>query len=254
MTTPKNVLITGNSSGLGLGLSQQFIEQGFHVYGCSRSGCPIEQGINDIYCDLSDFDRIDEALNQLLAQVSHLELVILNAGVLGEIKNISATSITELRQMMDLNTWSNKVILDWLLKSEITINQIILMSSGAAVLGNNGWNGYAISKAALNMLGRLYAHEFTHTHISAIAPGLIDSKMMDTMCTEGDSQRFPALQRIQQAKQNGKVLTPKQAAERILQALPHIKQYESGSFIDIRQILAPEEYEELMRKKTKLTK
>ena len=34
--------------------------------------------------------------------------------------------------------------------------------------------------------------------------------------------------------------------ERIMQALPYLLDYESGSFIDLRQILAPEEYAELM--------
>ena len=96
------------------------------------------------------------------------------------------------------------------------------------------------------MLGRLYAHEFLDTHIISIAPGLIDSKMMDYMCTEVDSHNFPALKRIQSARQDGKVLSPIQAAERIMQALPYLLDYESGSFIDLRQILAPEEYAELM--------
>ncbi|MCP3870534.1 MAG: SDR family NAD(P)-dependent oxidoreductase [Gammaproteobacteria bacterium] len=48
------------------------------------------------------------------------------------------------------------------------MEQIVMISSGAAVLGNQGWGGYAISKAALSMLARLYAHEFTQTHISLV--------------------------------------------------------------------------------------
>ena len=71
------------------------------------------------------------------------------------------------------------------------------------------------------------------------------------MCNEVDSSEFPALQRIQQAKSSGKVLSPTQAAERIMQSLPYLKQYESGSFIDLREILAPEEYAELMKARNK---
>lgn len=243
----KKALITGNSSGLGEGLTEMLLSQNYHVYGCSRRGCSLAGNINDIRCDLTDFAAIPKTLDQLLSGVDCLELVILNAGMLGQIKPMQDNSIAELQRLMDVNVWSNKCVLDYLLASGIKIDQIVLMSSGAAVLGNRGWGGYAISKAALNMLGRLYAHEFRHTHIAAIAPGLIESDMMAYMCAQVDSDQFPALKRIQQARKTGKVLSPLQAAERVLHALPYFKDYESGSYIDIRQILAPEEYAELMQ-------
>lgn len=250
----KNAFITGNSSGLGEGLTQKLLSQDYLIYGCSRRGCKLTGNINDIQCDLTDFDSVTSALDKLLGNVDSLDLVILNAGILGQLQNISDSSMDELQQIMDINVWSNKFILDWLLQSRINIKQIILMSSGAAVLGNKGWSGYALSKATLNMLGRLYAHEFTETHIISIAPGLIDSKMMDYMCNEVDSDTFPALKRIQRAKIEGKVLSPTQAADRIMEAVPYLKNYESGSFIDIRQILAPDEYAELMAARNTLNK
>lgn len=246
MMTSKNVFISGNSSGLGKGLTAELLTKGYHVYGCSRRGCQLNGNITDIQCDLTNFNTLPAALDQLLNPVKALDLVILNAGILGKLKNMSDTSQHELRQIMDTNVWSNKFILDYLLQSGIEIKMIIMISSGAAVLGNKGWGGYALSKAALNMLARLYAHEFDKTAIFSIAPGLVDSKMMDYLCSEADSDQFPALKRIQQAKQNNKILSPKAAAQRILSALPSLAEYESGSFIDLREILAPEEYAELM--------
>ncbi|PVV19784.1 MAG: alcohol dehydrogenase [gamma proteobacterium symbiont of Ctena orbiculata] len=242
----KNALITGNSSGLGLGLSEVLLAHGYKVFGCSRRGCDLAGDVVDIRCDLSRFDTIGEKLEQLLQGVGALQLVVLNAGILGEIKHISETSLDELQQIMDINLWSNKIILDWLLQSGIRIDQILLLSSGAAVLGNKGWGGYALSKCALNMLGRLYAHEFQATHIASIAPGLIESSMMDYLCTQADSTEFPALQRLQQARKDGLVLSPVEGAERILETLPRLKEFESGSYIDLRQILAPDEYQALI--------
>ena len=244
---PKNVFITGNSSGLGKGLSETLLAEGYNVYGCSRRGNQLTGNIKDIQCDLTCFDEVSNALDQLLNKVKTLDLVILNAGILGELKSMHETSLDELQAIMDINVWSNKFILDWLYQSNIAVKQIILMSSGAAVLGNKGWGGYALSKSALNMLGRLYAYEFPDTHIISIAPGIVDSKMMDYLCNEANSDKFPALKRIQQARHDGKILSPQEAATRILTALPYLRDYESGSFIDLRQILAPEEYAELMQ-------
>ncbi|MES9993684.1 MAG: SDR family NAD(P)-dependent oxidoreductase [Candidatus Thiodiazotropha sp.] len=242
----KNALITGNSSGLGHGLSEVLLAHGYRVFGCSRRGCDLAGDIVDIRCDLTDTDGIGASLGRLLDGVETLQLVVLNAGMLGEIKHISKTSLDELRRIMDVNLWPNKVILDWLLDSSIRIDQIVLMSSGAAVLGNKGWGGYALSKSALNMLGRLYAHEFHDTHIASIAPGLIESSMMDYLCSQADSDEFPALQRLQAARKEGSVLSAIEGAERILEALPRLREFTSGSYIDLRQILAPDEYQALI--------
>jgi NAD(P)-dependent dehydrogenase (short-subunit alcohol dehydrogenase family) len=138
------------------------------------------------------------------------------------------------------------VVLDWLLGSGIQVGQIVAISSGAAVLGNKGWGGYALTKAALNMLLRLYAHEFPHSHLSALAPGLIDSPMMDYLCVEPDPEEYPALARIREARGTEAMPKPRQAAKRVLGVLDALLEFESGSFVDIRQIIAPEEYAALM--------
>ncbi|MEW8525012.1 MAG: SDR family NAD(P)-dependent oxidoreductase [Candidatus Thiodiazotropha endolucinida] len=248
----KNALITGNSSGLGLGLSKVLLARGYRILGCSRRGCDLPGEVVDVHCDLTDFDAIAEKFEQLLQGIETLELVVLNAGILGEIKHISKTSLDELQQIMDINLWPNKIILDWLLQSHIKVDQILLLSSGAAILGNKGWGGYALSKCALNMLGRLYAHEFPATHIASIAPGLIESDMMDYLCTQADSEEYPALQRLQQARRDGAVLSPLQGAERILETLSRLKEFESGSYIDLRQILAPDEYQALIEARNRV--
>ncbi len=248
----QNTFITGNSRGLGKGLSSVLLGRGYQVFGCSRKACDLKGEIHNIDCNLQDFDKIPDKLQALLGEVKTLDLVFLNAGILPPLKNMSEISIEELREIMDINVWSNKIILDWLLQSEIEINQIILMSSGAAVFGSKGWGGYAISKAALNMLGKLYAHEFIKTHIIAIAPGLIDTQMMDYLCNEADSAQFPALKRIQNGFRTGIIQSPENAAIKILDALPEFKKYESGDFIDLRQIIAPKEFQELIKSKQKL--
>ncbi|MFO7581183.1 SDR family NAD(P)-dependent oxidoreductase [Guyparkeria sp.] len=242
-----HALITGNSSGLGLALSQALLEREYGIYGCSRRGCnELAPHVTDVRCDLSDLDAIGPALDRLLDGVGHLDLVVLNAGILGEIEDMSRLSLGRLREIMDINVWSNKVVLDWLLDSGIEIDQIVAISSGAAVLGNRGWGGYALSKAGLNMLCRLYAHEFENTHVAAVAPGLVDTRIIDTLLEQADANRFPALERIQAARGTDTLLSPDRAAQRLLEALPALKEHESGSFVDLRQILAPEEYAELM--------
>ncbi len=235
----RTVLITGNSSGLGYGLTQAYLEKGWEVYGVSRRGCTGVTGkLKDIRCDLTDYEAVPLALETLLMGISHLDVVILNAGILGKMQDLADSSLADIQQVMEANVWSNKVLLDWLLRSGIRIDQIVLISSGAAINGNRGWGAYALSKATLNMLTQLYAHEFPHTHLTALAPGLVDTAMQDVLCdpAQVDQSRFPSVTKLRAARNTEAMPKPREAGELIANAIPGLKQLPSGSFADIRSL------------------
>ena len=234
-----SAFITGTSSGLGHGLAELLLDDGWEVYGCSRRGCDLS-GIHDLTIDLTDYAKLPGALHRLLGSVKNLDLVVLNAGVLGEIRDLNNTPLSDLKKVMEINLWANKAVMDWLHAWDGGVVQVIMISSGASILGNRGWGGYALSKAALNMLAKLYAHEFADTHISALAPGIIDTAMMDYLCEQADPQSFPALQRLRDARGTETMPGPRGAAAKVLSVVPQLRERPSGSFVDIREILEPE--------------
>ena len=236
--------MTGTSSGLGRGLAEQLLGSGYAVYGCSRRGCDLP-GIHDRVLDLTDGEALAGSLGSLLGGVDGLDLVVLNAGVLGRISDLVDTPLDDLKWVMEVNLWANKRVMDWLHEWGRPVGQVVMISSGAAVLGNRGWGGYALSKAALNMLVKLYAHEFPRSHLTALAPGIIDTAMMDHLCIEADSEAFPALERLRDARGTPAMPGPRDAARRVLSVVPRLRDWPSGSFVDIREILDPEGYAEL---------
>jgi len=232
-----NVLITGNSSGLGLGFTREYLESGWQVFGLSRRGCPLTAtNLHDQRCDIGNLESIAPALEQLVGQTGNFDLIILNAGILGEIKEIRHTTQGEIDRIMRINVWANKVILDWVINSGIYCRQIVLISSGAAVNGNKGWGGYSLSKATLNMLTRLYAHELRGTHLSALAPGLIDTAMQDYLCNPAmaDVTKYPTLENLRNARGTDAMPSADQAARNIIGLINKLVDYPSGSFLDIR--------------------
>lgn len=244
MQPNQTAFITGTSSGLGRGLAENLLGRGWAVYGCSRRACDLSD-VQDMRCDLSDADTVPAALDALLGDLDRLDLVVLNAGIVGRIADLTQTPLEDLKHLMDVNLWANKTVMDWLHAWGRPIDQVVMISSGAAVFGNKGWGGYALSKAALNMLAKLYAHEFPGTHLSAVAPGIIDTAMMVHLCEEADAQAFPALERLREARGTAAMPGPNEAAERLVSVLPQLKDRPSGSFIDIREILDPDGYARL---------
>ena len=236
-----NVLITGISSGIGLSLASAYLENGAFVYGMSRRPPTRDLPGNDwsfASVDLADFEGATFGTRELLADVTHLDMVWLNAGVLGEIKDMTDASIAEMQYTFDVNVWANKVILDTIFNMGIAVKQVIAISSGAAVNGNRGWNGYSISKAALNMLIQLYAAERPNTHFCALAPGLVDTAMQDYICGLSPHESRQSVEKLKAARGTENMPGPDAAVQRILSSVPRIKSLPSGSFADIR--LLPE--------------
>lgn len=234
----KNVFITGVSSGLGHGLTKILLQQGARVYGCSRRKPEdlMGLGLNHRHLDLADADSGPKALAEWIRGIEHWDLVILNAGKLGKIRDMAETPLEDLRETMEINVWSNKWILDTLFVEAESIRQVIAISSGASQTGSRGWNGYSISKAALNMFTTLYAGERPDTHFTAFAPGLIDSAMQDYLTGLPSEKRFKALEPLKAAKGTPEMPDPETSARQLLEAFPRLLDYESGAYVDIRKM------------------
>ena len=189
-----NVLITGHSSGIGAGLTKVLLAAGNHVLGLSKSrGAETHPNLYQENVDLQNESEVSSALSRLVYEkLKKPDLIFLNAGVLGPIASLQDTKSEELQYVMRINVWANKVILDWFLNHKLSPAQIITISSGAAIRGNFGWSSYALSKSTLNMLTQLYAHEFKNSHLLALAPGYVDTKMQSVLRTKSSSTRGTA--------------------------------------------------------------
>ncbi|MFV0563925.1 SDR family NAD(P)-dependent oxidoreductase [Malaciobacter mytili] len=227
----KNILITGCSSGLGLALTNLYLQKGYKVFGLSRKKPPIENKDFEFkQIDLSKTLKIKELLEEYLLNIKEFELVYLNAGILGEIKTLDLLSLDEMKEVFEINVFANKEILDILAKCKV--EKILAISSGASINGSKGWASYSLSKAGINMLINLYAKELINTKLYAIAPGVIKTPMTDYIRFEIDEEIFPSAKRLKE----GEIQTPKEAAQRVDKTLEKLETIPSGSFIDVRKI------------------
>ena len=227
----KNILITGCSSGLGLALTNYYLEKGFKVFGISRTKPNIEN-LNFIHInfDLSQVDKIKEKLTDILENINEFETVFLNAGMLGKIKVLKDLSIEELNEVYTINVYANKELLDILMN--IKVKNIIIISSGASKNGYKGWASYSLSKAGVNMLANLYSNEMLNTKILAVAPGVIKTPMTDYIRFELDENIFPSVKKLN----DGVVQTPEETAIKLDNLINKIENFDSGSYVDIREI------------------
>ena len=227
----KNILITGCSSGLGLALTNYYLEKNYKVFGISRKK-PDITNTNFIHksFDLSNISKIKEELSTFILDVKEIDTVFLNAGMLGKIKILSELSIKELNEVYALNVYANKELLDILMN--LKVKNILVISSGASKNGYKGWSSYSLSKAGVNMLINLYSNEMLNTKILALAPGVIKTPMTDYIRFELDENIFPSVKKLNE----GIVQTPEETAIKIDNLINKIDEFKSGTYVDIREI------------------
>lgn len=238
--TRHSVLITGTSSGIGHALSHYYLSQGWIVYGVSRrrsADLETYQHFHHQSIDLRDADGFVGCFSEILRHGEKIDLVVLNAGVLGNFGDVCETTLENLKETMMVNVWSNKTILDELQRRQVAFRQVVAISSGASVNGNRGWSGYSISKAALNMLVKLLAAENPHVHFSSLAPGLVDTEIQETLCNLPTDERFPALEVLRSKRHTPEMPSAEGVATRLAAIIGELPdQCASGEYVDIRKL------------------
>lgn len=227
----KNILITGCSSGLGLALAKLYLKKGYIVYGINRTIPPIDhENFHFKKCDLSNTSTIKSQLATYIKDISSFEIVYLNAGMLGEVKVLEDINLDEMKDVYELNVYANKELLDIL--TTVQVQTIIATSSGASINASKGWASYSLSKAGLNMLINLYAKEMIKTKLLCVAPGVIQTPMTDYIRCDIDDNIFTSAKILK----NGEIQTPKKAAKRLNKMISRADEFQSGSFLDLRNI------------------
>jgi NAD(P)-dependent dehydrogenase (short-subunit alcohol dehydrogenase family) len=233
-------LITGVSSGIGHALAQEYLRRGWQVFGVSRrtpNGLTDQSNFFFESLELTHSAQVASVLGNLLLDVDHLNLVVLNAGTIGQFDDLANVSLDDLKHVMDVNLWANKSVLDQLVASVSRVDQVVAISSGASINGNRGWAGYSISKAALNMLIKLYSREHPATHFCSFAPGVIDTALLDKICSLPSDKRFPALDNLRAKRNTPEVPSPDEAAATLVDVMAKLPSLvDSGDYADIRKL------------------
>jgi NAD(P)-dependent dehydrogenase (short-subunit alcohol dehydrogenase family) len=181
-------LVTGASRGIGAAVARRFAAEGAHLILTARTVGGLEELDDEIRraggapatlvpLDLRDFDKIDLLGGQLFERFGRLDVLVGNAGVLGQLSPVGHVPPKVWQEVMDLNVTANfRLIrsLDPLLRQS-EAGRAVFVTSGVAAGVFPYWSPYAASKAALEMLVRTWAGEVTKTNlrVNLLDPGVV---------------------------------------------------------------------------------
>jgi len=184
--TPRVVLITGGSRGIGLACARHFAELGDNVAVTYNSSPPPPEFFG-VKCDVTDTAQVDAAFTAVEARFGPVQVLVSNAGVTKDTL-LLRMSEADFADVVNANLTAAyrvcKRATQGMLRAKS--GRIILMSSVVAMLGSAGQANYAASKSGLIGLARSLARELGSRNITVnvVAPGPVDTDMTAALSAE----------------------------------------------------------------------
>jgi uncharacterized oxidoreductase len=201
------VLITGGTSGIGLGLAEAFMKKGAAVAVCGRSRTALKlfsQAHPDalaIQADVTNPEARRAMLDAVAARFGRLDILVNNAGTFVERDFTTADATRGLNEEVALNLTAPMQLTAEVLARWPTPSAIVFVTSGYALVSPTRAPTYGAVKAGLHgfadgLRGQLGP---SGTHVLELLPPLVDTPM--------------------NAKVEGKKMSPAEVAAVTLEAL-----------------------------------
>ncbi|GAB32305.1 SDR family NAD(P)-dependent oxidoreductase [Gordonia otitidis] len=194
MDTNKPVaLVTGATSGIGLGIARHLVQAGYHVILHSRSSVDAGRALaaelvdaTYLQADLADDEQRGRLVDESIRVAGRIDVLVNNAGISSVIPHadLQAASAQVWREMFEVNA-----IAPFRLVAEAEPHlraaaedgrpaAVVNIASHAGVRPKGASIPYAASKAALIHTTRLLALTLApDIRVNAVAPGLVDTPL-----------------------------------------------------------------------------
>ncbi len=199
-------LVTGASRGIGAAVARRYAAEGAHLVLVARTKAGLEELDDSVRSlggsatlapfDLADSDAIDRLGQALFERFGRLDVLVGNAGMLGTLTPIPHIGPQEWDRVLAVNLTANwRLIrsLDPLLRASDS-GRVLFVTSGVARRPRAFWAGYAISKAALEMMVGIYAAEMARTsvRVNLVDPGIVRTRLRAQAFPGEDPSKLPA--------------------------------------------------------------
>jgi NAD(P)-dependent dehydrogenase (short-subunit alcohol dehydrogenase family) len=189
-TQRKTWFITGTSQGIGLGLVQQLLAQGYNVAATARNLDTLKKAVGNntpqflpLQVDLASEASIGKAVEATIKQFSTIDVLVNNAGY-GLIGGIEETSGKEAQAIFDINVFGllnvTRAVLPHMRAAKN--GHIFNISTVFGLIAGGGWGLYCGTKFAIEGLSEALAQEVKPfgIEVTIIEPGYVRTNFLTT--------------------------------------------------------------------------
>jgi NAD(P)-dependent dehydrogenase (short-subunit alcohol dehydrogenase family) len=200
----KIALITGASRGIGAAVAERFAREGAHLILTGRTVGGLEETDDRVRAaggsatlvpfDLREFIKIDELAAALYERYGRLDILVGNAGEFGNFSPLGHIDPALWSEVVDLNLTANWRLIramDPLLRAA-EHGRALFVTSAIARDALPYYGPYAVSKAGLETMVRIYAGEVARTgvRVNLIDPGPLRTRLRARIFPGEDSTKL----------------------------------------------------------------
>lgn len=209
----RNVIVTGGSRGLGLGIARRLVTDGYRVIAVARKqNDQLTEAIQEaeaaqpgsfhfVPFDLAEIDRIPDLVKTLRKDFGPIYGLVNNAGISfdGVLAMMPASQIERLVRM---NTLSPIMITKYVVRAMMADGggRIVNLASITAFTGYSGLSVYGATKSSIVGFSRSLAREVGRMgiNVNSVAPGFVETDLTHGLKEEQRQQieRRSALRRL----------------------------------------------------------
>jgi 3-oxoacyl-[acyl-carrier protein] reductase len=186
---PQVIVVTGTSKGIGNGMANHFLEQGYTVAGCSRGASTI---IHENYfhstVNIADEVQVRTWIRAVKNRFYRIDVLVCNAGNAPANLLMTMTPGTVLMDVLQVNIAGSYYVCREVSKVMLLkrSGRIITTSSMAVGLHEEGTTAYAASKSAIVEMTKIMAKELAPAGITCnvIAPSMVMTEAVDSLGEE----------------------------------------------------------------------
>lgn len=203
----KVAVVTGGTSGIGLGVARMLIEKGYYVYATHLHSnfTEIIQNFEPIQVDQSKRDEVYDFIKYVKSKTDHLDCLLCNAGVTFR-KSFVEFSDEYWDAMMEVAVTSHFIMCREFFPIIPPGSRILFTGSQMGVNPHAVVCSYGVTKAAVHALCKNLVKEFegTGTTVNTIVPGFVDTpwqkekpqEQRQNICKKTAIHRFATIDEI----------------------------------------------------------
>lgn len=188
----RTAVITGAGNGIGLAVARRFVEEGAQVLLVDRDTKAVEAAAKAIgpqaaCCTANVADEADcrGVAEKALADWGHVDIAVLNAGIVGPIAGIDVLPVEDFDRVMAINVrgvWLGLATMLPIMRKHGG-GSIVVTSSTGGLRGAARMAAYTASKHAVLGLVKSAALEGApyNIRVNAVCPAPIDTQMMEAI-------------------------------------------------------------------------
>lgn len=171
-------VVTGGTSGIGLGVAKMLVQKGYYVF-VTYVGPDFEEKIKNFEAhkiDQSKREEVYQFIDYVKSKTNHLDCLVCNAGVSIR-KNFTEMKDNEWDIMMEVAVNSHYIIVRELYPIIPNGSRILFTGSQMGLHPHATVLAYGVTKSAVHALMKNLVKEFegTGTTVNAIVPGFVDT-------------------------------------------------------------------------------